>query len=78
MPADVMPAHIISRCTFHNSHSYAIDSRGVAIYLHISFVNIESKPFFMNDLMWAHIYVVPTGTGFGYLLINCIGNPENN
>jgi hypothetical protein len=32
----------------------------------------------MNDLMWAHIYVVPTGTGYGYLLINCTGNPENN
>jgi hypothetical protein len=32
----------------------------------------------MNDLMWANIYVVPTGTGFGYLLINFTGNPENN
>lgn len=73
-----MFTHIISRFRFHNSHSYAIDSRATAIYLHISFVNIVTKTFFMNDLMWAHIYVVPTGTGFGYLLINCTGNPENN
>jgi hypothetical protein len=45
MPADVMPAHIISRCTFHNSHSYAIDSRGTAIYLHIDFVSIVVNYF---------------------------------
>jgi hypothetical protein len=32
----------------------------------------------MNDLMWAHIYVVATGNGVRYLLINCKGNPENN
>ncbi len=32
----------------------------------------------MNDLMWAHIYVVATGNSIRYLLINCLGNPENN
>jgi hypothetical protein len=32
----------------------------------------------MNDLLFAHIYVVPAESGVSYLLINCIGNPENN
>lgn len=33
----------------------------------------------MNDLMWAHIYVLATERdGVRYLLINCISNPQNN
>jgi|GEM_PF-2528097 hypothetical protein len=33
----------------------------------------------MNDLMWAHVYVLPVGEkGVKYLLINCITNPQNN
>lgn len=33
----------------------------------------------MNDLFWAHVYVLPTyGAGVRYLLINCTTNPQNN